>query len=121
MRNYLGYLGIVLLLAACTNTGAKYKPVVDTNNPNFENDLIDCQRLAKEYVDLGYDSAVKAGGATALGAGAGQLLRGNTAGTLIGGAIGLGTAGVKKVLSHNDDRKDIIKRCLAGRGYRVLK
>ncbi len=121
MKNSLRYLIIILLTISCSKTGSKYKPVVDTNSPNFEQDLKDCQKLAKEYVDFGYDSGVKMGGATAIGAGAGQLFGGNTASTLVGGAIGLGASGVKKVLGHNEDRKDIIKRCLRGRGYNVLK
>jgi hypothetical protein len=120
MKN-LKYLVIILLLAACTKTGAGYRPVVDTNNPRFEQDLQECQRIAKQYLDLGYDTAVKTGGATAIGAGVGQFIGGSTGSTLIGGAIGLGTSGVKKVLGHNDDRKDIVKRCLRGRGYNVLK
>ena len=115
------YLPIILLVFSCTKTGAGYRPVVDTSSPNFELDLKECQKLAKEYKDFGYDSAVKAGGSTAVGAGVGQMIGGNTGSTLIGGAVGLGAAGVKKVLGHNEDRKDIVKRCLRGRGYNVLK
>ena len=115
------YLLILIFLISCTKTGSEYRPIVDTNNPNFENDLADCQKLAKAYKDFGYDSAFKAGGAAALGAGAGQLFDSSTNSTLIGAGIGLGVAGVKKVLNDNESRKDIVKRCLAGRGYQVLK
>ena len=115
------YLIIILLISACTKTGAGYKPVVDTNSKNFEKDLKECQELAKNYKDFGYDSAIGMGGSAAVGAGVGQMIGGNTGSTIIGGAVGLGAAGVKKVLGHNEDRKDIIKGCLAGRGYKVLK
>jgi outer membrane lipoprotein SlyB len=120
MKNFK-YLLVIFLIASCTKTGASYRPVVDTNSPRFDQDLNECQKLAKQYVDFGYDSAVKGGGAAAIGAGVGQMFGGNTASTLIGAGVGLGTAGVKKILGHNDDRKDIIKNCLRGRGYTVLK
>ena len=121
MKNYFGILLVVFVLTSCTKTGAGYRPVVDTANPNYEKDLVECQKLAKDYVDLGYDSAVEIGSTTAIGAGVGQLFGGNTGSTIIGAGIGAGTAGVKKILHHNQDRKDIVRNCLSNRGYVVLK
>lgn len=121
MKDLLKFLSVIFLIASCSKTGAGYRPVVDTTNPNFEKDLAECQKLAKDYKDFGYDTAVKAGGATAIGAGVGQMFGGNTGSTLIGAGIGLGAAGVSKVLGHNEDRKDIVIRCLSNRGYTILK
>jgi len=121
MKNYLKYLALIFLLASCSKTGAEYKPVVDTSNPNFEKDLAECQKLAKNYTDFGYDSAVRMGGSSAIGAGVGQMIGGNTAGTVIGAGIGLGASGVQKVLGHNEERKAIVKNCLTNRGYVVLQ
>lgn len=124
MKNLLKNLLLItsiILTVACTKTGAGYIPIVDTNNPNFEQDLLECQRLAKSYKDFGYDTAVKTGSAAGIGAGVGQMVGRNTSSTLIGAGIGLAASGTSKLLDHNDDRKDIIKRCLSDRGYRVLK
>ncbi len=114
-------LASVISIASCTPTGASYKPVIDTNNPNYGQDILDCQKLAKEFLDLGYDTAIKTGVSGAIGAGVGQMIGGNTKGTLIGTGVGLVAAGIGKTLEHNDDRKDIIIKCMSGRGYNVLK
>ena len=124
MKNFLKYslLSATLVsMASCTPTGGSYNPVVDTNNPSYQKDLFDCQKLAKEFLDLGYDSAIKAGTSGAIGAGMGQMIGGNTKATLIGAGIGLAAAGIGKTLETTGDRKDIIAKCLSGRGYRVLK
>ena len=124
MKNFLKYSLItttLISMASCTPTGGSYNPIVDTTNPMYQQDLFDCQKLAKEFLDLGYDSALRVGTSGALGAGIGQMIGGNTSGTLIGAGVGLALAGIGKTLETTDDRKDIIAKCLSGRGYRVLK
>lgn len=106
-----------LALSACAN----YRPVVDMqgvhDTAQYETDLSDCQRYA-----AGVDPAARgAAGAViggllgaAIGAIAGDVESGMMAGAM---ALG-GTAGA--VSSGVSDQKDIIRRCMSGRGYAVL-
>ena len=82
------------ILAGCANTGAQYQPLVDsrTQGANYSQDLAECQAYATQ----------RAGAAD--GAVAGAVF-----GALLGAAAGEGT------------QRDIIKRCLAGRGYRIAR
>jgi hypothetical protein len=82
---------IASLLVGCANTGANYRPIIDSKNVDFnkyEADLLDCQNYARK----------------SYGAGEGAV-----AGAAAGAAQG------------ETDQRAIIRRCLNGRGYSVLK
>lgn len=117
----IAYPLIVLALTACA--GADVRPVVDmqgVNSTKYEADLRDCQEYAKQK-----------GGTLETGA------KGAVGGAAVGGLIGLvggGTgsnisqaAGVGAVVGAagggymgNKAQEDIVKKCLSGRGYKVL-
>lgn len=83
----------------------------------YETDLSDCQRFATE-VDPAARGAVGAvlGGlfGAALGVIAGDYDTGLLAGAMaLGGAAGAATRGA-------EEQKDVIRRCMSGRGYGVL-
>jgi len=112
-----------LLLASCSSiedlTGNN--PIIDTQGVNFaryDADLLQCQDYADEVA-----IAQKAGSGAVTGA-----LVGGVFGAVIGdsdtakkgagiGAIGGGARGVGDGIR---ERERVIKRCLIGRGYRVL-
>jgi uncharacterized protein YcfJ len=112
-----------LLLASCASiedlTGNN--PIIDTQGVNlarYETDLGQCQNYADEVA-----IAQKAGSGAVTGA-----LVGGIFGAVIGdsdtakkgagiGAIGGGARGVGDGIR---ERERVIKRCLIGRGYRVL-
>ncbi|MBE1237926.1 hypothetical protein IHV25_09755 [Phaeovibrio sulfidiphilus] len=114
-----------LVLSGCTG----HKPVIDYRMSNktmaeYERDLAECQSYAGEK-SVGQDTvlgtlggaAVGAALGAAVGAVAGSPGSGAAMGAAIGG-IGTGAAvGTGTALSQ----KDIINRCMAGRGYRVLE
>ena len=106
----------LVLVAACSDTGANYRPILDgVTTPAYEADLIECQDLA------GDQFAHETLGATVLGAGVGAALgeaeSGDAAGGAIAGALAGGVAGAADV---NERRQSIVIECLRGRGHRVV-
>lgn len=118
----------ILFITACMGTmGAKYRPIVDpkgTDMALFEVDLVECQTIAKEQ-----SVANEAGKGAVLGAAAGTLV-GVVTGAIFGNAgqgaaLGAGYGGtsgaVQGASSGIGGQESIVKRCMIGRGYRVLK
>lgn len=98
---------------------AGHSPIVDTRGvdmSNYEDDLDECQEYA-EQVGVGGDTAVGAGVGAALGWALSAVSGGDnksaaSVGAVSGGAAGLGRAAASQ--------KNVITRCLQGRGYKVL-
>ena len=96
-----------------------HSPIVDTKGvdmSNYENDLAECQQYA-EQVSAGKDVAIGAGAGAALGwaitaIGGGDKSAATGIGAVTGGAAGLGKSA--------QEQKNVISRCLQGRGYRIL-
>ena len=85
-----------VLLTACA--GAEVRPIVDmkgVNEARYEKDLAECQEYVKEASGMG--------GTAPEGAGAGALIGGG------GGAY-----------KGNESQEAVEKKCLVGRGYKVL-
>ena len=85
-----------VLLTACA--GAEVRPIVDMKGVNeacYEKDLAECQEYVKEASGMG--------GTAAEGAGAGAVIGGG------GGAY-----------KGNESQEAVEKKCLVGRGYKVL-
>ena len=119
MKRFFALLiSVSLALSGC----ASYRPMVDTKNANmdnYESDLRECQAYAENESPAG-SAAV---GAIA-GAAVGALLavvagsdydRGASAG--VGAVVG----GLSGGASSGEAQIDIIKNCMSGRGYRVLR
>ena len=114
---------IVTLLGACSNMGSHYVPVVDrkgVDENQYQQDLAECQNLSTEAEASGAKGAKKAAGGAAVGALLGLVGGGNS--TNIAQAAGIGgvIGGASGLYSGNADKQNIIRRCLSGRGYRVL-
>ncbi len=112
-----------LSLTACANGAANYTPIIDAPaGPQLQADLADCQSLAAQN-SVFNDNTL----ATALvGAGVGALV-GLSSGydvdaedALVGAAIGGAAGGGAGVFQGRSGQKDIVIRCMAGRGYKVL-
>jgi len=115
---------IAALLTACaTTSGSSYRPIIDTRNVDFnryEGDLRDCQSYATQTAGAAESAAAGAlagallGGVLAAAAGK-NYSRSSTARVgAVTGAVGAGAQG-------ETDQRNIIRRCLAGRGYNVLQ
>ncbi len=96
-------------------------PIIDTQGVNmarYEADLADCQNVA-DQVQLGRQATVGAVAGAAIGGVFGAVIGdSDTAQRGAGvGAVGGGARGAGRGLQ---ERERVIKRCLMGRGYRVL-
>lgn len=116
-------LSLSLSLVACANTGANYRPIVDSKGIDYnkyEADLKDCQQYANQTLDAAQTAAIGAGvgalfGAVLAAAAGSRYDRGATArvGALTGAAGG--------AAQGETDQRTIIRRCISGRGYSVLQ
>ena len=106
-------------LSGCAATGADFIPHVDRPGPNYNTDLQQCQNLAaqRSYVngDSVMDTALGAAGGTTIGA-----IASGWSGAWIGALIGTGVGAVGGAFSAKDDQKQIVIKCMKGRGYAVL-
>jgi uncharacterized protein YcfJ len=111
-----------VLLAGCASapTGENYIPLVDVKageGQRFQQDLDDCQAYATQRGDA-------ASGAVA-GAVAGALF-GAVLGAIVGvsrnemAGVGALTGGLQGAVHNEGGQRNIIRRCLTGRGYTVL-
>ena len=116
-------LWLILLLTAITAVGcASYRPIVDTKGVDmnkYEADLGECQQYATEVDPVGRAAAGAAAGAV-IGAVIGSIFgnrrsagQGAAAYGLLGGAGG----GAQGALAQ----REIVIRCMVGRGYKVLQ
>ncbi len=120
----VAYVLIVFFVSGC----ASYRPIVDTKGVNmqqYEQDLAECQAYA-EQISPGSQALVGAGiGAgigAAIGLALGVALNVDTsdlvgAGAAIGGVQGAAAGGAEGAKSQTD----VIRNCMSGRGYKVLR
>ena len=130
MNNSLARCVVLLcstsLIVGCANmgpTGAAYRPLVDTQGVDmnkFEHDLQDCQGFAQQTASAGQSAVAGAVAGAALGAilaaaAGGGYSRTSTARVgAVSGAVGAGA-------EAENSQRNVIRRCLGGRGYRVLQ
>jgi uncharacterized protein YcfJ len=112
-----------LVLGGCANSGAGYRPVVDIKGVDlnrYQSDLAECQQYAHQTAGAGESAAAGAAagavfGALLAAAAGGGTSRKSSAGIgAISGAAGAGAQGEM-------NQRDVIRRCLSGRGYKVLQ
>lgn len=114
---------VLATLVGCANTGANYRPIVDTKGvvdmSKYEVDLRECQQFATQTTGAGERAMAGAIAGAALGAllaaAAGSRYSRNQhagVGAVAGAAAGAGQG--------ENDQRTIIRRCMAGRGYNVL-
>ncbi len=107
---------IGLLLAACSSAPG---PIVDTKGVDmakYHADLEDCEGFAEQVkIERGMARGAAAGGA--VGAATGAILSENVgeyAG--VGAVAGAAKSGIK----GDQEKSQVVKRCMRGRGYKVL-
>lgn len=110
-------------LSACATTGQNYRPIIDTKGvqaSKLEADLRDCQSFAAQSANAAQSAAAGAVAGALLGAllaaAAGSNYSRNQSARLgaVYGAVGAGADG-------ETDQRNIIRRCMTGRGYTVLQ
>lgn len=123
IKKYFLCLSALMFFVSC----AGYRPIIDDKNINmsqYKIDLAECQALAERI-----NPAINTATHTAIGAGIGALF-----GAVLGAAVGIDagnaaafgatagglTGGTEGAINAATSQKDVIKRCLSGRGYKVL-
>ncbi len=115
MRNQASILAALIVFTGCA---AHPDPIVDMRGVDperFARDWDDCERYAEQIeTSEGVMRGSTLGAAVGAAAGAihGDAARGAADGALYGGT--------RSGLDADRDRQQVFRRCLAGRGYRVL-
>lgn len=115
---------VIISMSGCaTTTGANYRPIVDNKGVDmnrYESDLRECQSYATQTASAAESAAAGAVAGALLGAvlasaAGSRYSRTSTARVgAVSGAVGAGVEGEK-------NQRNIINRCLSGRGYKVLQ
>lgn len=117
-----------IIILICLTGCATYRPIVDMrgiDRNQYEIDLAECQMYAKQ-ISPGTSAAVGAGAGAAIGAVVG-LVVGSILNVKPGELAGLGAAlggmqgATKGGAGAGQAQMDIIKNCMSGRGYNVLR
>jgi hypothetical protein len=121
--NKLLTLCVLVTIAVVGCAGADVRPIVDmkgVNEASYEKDLQECQEYAKEQSGMGSTAAKGAGAGAVVGGLLGLVTGGNGSGIAQAAGAGavIGTAG--GAFAGNQAQEAVVKRCLAGRGYKVL-
>lgn len=115
MLRCLTLLLFLILAVACSGTP---RPIVDTKGVDmaqYRQDLAECQQYARE-VDIAAGTARGAGAGAVVGGALGAI--GGSAAE--GAATGAVTGGATSAIRNDRERALVAKRCMRGRGYRVL-
>lgn len=108
-------LALIALLASCAS---QEPPIVDlkgVSRAQFESDLADCEAYA-DGVPAARRAAGGAVAGAAVGAAIGAIHGEADRGAGYGGIVGAARGGV----SGDRLKRQVVRRCLSGRGYRVL-
>lgn len=118
MKKTLMIVAALPFLAACAESGASYKPILDgAPSDAYQADLAACQALAKSQSQFDQERVA----ATVLGAGAGAILGEADSGDAVGGAAaGALAGGIASTVDVTERREAIVIECLRGRGHRVV-
>lgn len=108
----------LLILTGCTTTNEIIIDEKGVNMGAYRTDLAECQA---------YASNVKTGEKTAKGAASGAVvggligaITGGSSGAATGAGVGAVGGGARGASEGEQTEVEVVKRCLSGRGYRVL-
>ena len=109
------------VLAGCA--GANVKPIVDMKGVNqvaYDKDLQECQTIAQQQSGMGETAAKGVGLGAVVGGLVGLVTGGNVSGIAQAAGAGAVVGGAGGAYSGNQSQESVVKRCLSGRGYKVL-
>ena len=121
--NKLFVLCSLVVITAVGCAGADVRPIVDMKGVNeaaYERDLQECQVYAKEQSGMGENAAKGSGAGAVVGGLLGLVTGSNKTGILQAAGAGAVIGGAGGAFSGNQAQEAVVKRCLGGRGYRVL-
>ena len=110
------WLAATLLLVACSSSPG---PIIDTKGVDmsrYHADLADCEGYAEQVrIEQGMAKGAVAGGA--VGAATGAIV-GEDVGEYAG--VGAVAGAAKSGIRGDQEKSQVVKRCMRGRGYKVL-
>ena len=109
---------LLLLPVACTTTDEIIIDKKGVDLARYERDLAECRDYASEVKTAEKGARGAASGAVVGGA-IGAITDGSE-GAAKGAGVGAVTGGARGLSQGEQDEVRVVKRCLAGRGYRVL-
>jgi outer membrane lipoprotein SlyB len=116
MKRFL--LALLVIPAACTTTDEIIIDRKGVDMARYEQDLAECRGYASE-VKTAEKGARGAASGAAVGGAIGAITDGSE-GAAKGAGVGAVTGGARGLSQGERDEVRVVKRCLAGRGYRVL-
>lgn len=129
MKNIVNVsLVITAVLITGCNTVTGYRPVVDTYGDNnayrLNQDMAQCEQLAKDASAISKEAALGAGVGGLIGAGggaAGGAVFGSAGkGAAIGAAVGVIGGAAKQGLEADNRYKTAYNTCLRNRGHKII-
>lgn len=124
MKSALCLAFAALLISSCAGD---YEPLIDTKGADmsgYQANLEECRKYAED-VDTASSAGKSAvmGGlvSAALGAAVGAIFGDPASGAAAGAITGAGGGALKGAGDASAERSQIVRNCLAGRGYKVLK
>lgn len=118
---YLAAIPVIALVAACSNMGASYTPVIDGPvGPNYASDLAACQSLARQQGAVGGNTAGAALAGAAVGGGTAAIVNNKGSNARDAAAVGALVAGGASVASNVSHQQTIVRNCMRSRGYNVV-
>jgi hypothetical protein len=114
-------LPLVGLIAACSNVGANYSPVIDGPvGPNYSADLAQCQALAASQAQVDGSTGVAAATGAGLGAASSVIINDNSDNLGRAAAVGAVAGLTSNAIQKTQNRETIVRNCMRGRGYNVV-
>lgn len=115
-------MALIVSVAACAGTGANYSPMVDTRSidaSRYYTDLAECQAFARNQPGAADNAAAGA----LVGALIGLVFAAATHDRAYNGVyagVGAASGGMSGAVAGEQGQRDVIRKCLQGRGYSVL-
>lgn len=109
----------LMLLGACTTTDEIIIDRKGVDMARYAADKAECETYADE-VRTGEKAARGAASGAVVGGAVGAIVRDSTEGAVQGAGVGAVTGGARGIAEGARDEVRVVKRCLSGRGYRVL-
>ncbi len=118
VKNVLVAIIVPLVIIACTTTDEIIIDQKGVNMSAYQQDLTECQTYAKQ-VKTG-EKVTKGAASGALVGGLIGAITGGGSGAVTGAGVGAVGGGAKGANQGQQSEAQVVKRCLSGRGYRVL-
>jgi outer membrane lipoprotein SlyB len=118
MRKLCVFAILLLSVTACTTTDEIIIDKKGVNMSTYEQDLTECRSYASEVKTT--EKTAKGAGSGAVVGGLMGAITGGSSGAAKGAGVGAVGGGARGASEGERTEVQVVKRCLRGRGYRIL-